>query len=143
MNMELKTYQREAIEALTEILIESLKQMVPLKIYQCNTLAVLSNFLQEAKLIGSAAAFDKNRNAPSYSPEYFALPKLEDAPYICLRLPTGGGKTLLGACSIRIAAETFLERDYPLVLWLVPTDVIRQQTLKVLRDPKSFYRQLY
>lgn len=113
-----------------------------LKKYQQQTLEALENFLTDAKLIGSAAAFDKNRNAPSYSPEYFALPKLEDAPYICLRLPTGGGKTLLGACSIRLAAETFLERDYPLVLWLVPTDVIRQQTLKVLRDPKSFYRQV-
>lgn len=117
MNMELKTYQRQTLEA-------------------------LEKFLTEAKLIGSAAAFDKNRNAPSYSPEYFALPKLEDAPYICLRLPTGGGKTLLGACSIKLAAEKFLEREYPLVLWLVPTDVIRQQTLKVLRDPKSFYRQV-
>lgn len=113
-----------------------------LKTYQQDTLTALKKFLTEAKLIGSAAAFDKNRNAPSYSPEYFALPKLEDAPYICLRLPTGGGKTLLGACSIRIAAETFLEREYSLVLWLVPTDVIRQQTLKVLRDPKSFYRQV-
>ena len=112
-----------------------------LKNYQRRTLETLSKFLLEAKLIGSAAAFKENRNAPSYSPEYFPLPKLEDAPYICLRLPTGGGKTLLGAYSIGLAAENFLEREYPLVLWLVPTDIIRQQTIKLLRTPSSFYRQ--
>ena len=112
-----------------------------LKNYQRRTLETLKKFLLEAKLIGSAAAFKENRNAPSYSPEYFPLPKLEDAPYICLRLPTGGGKTLLGAYSIGLAAENFLEREYPLVLWLVPTDIIRQQTIKLLRTPSSFYRQ--
>ena len=113
-----------------------------LKNYQQETLATLTKFFAEAKIIGIEAAFEKNRVAPSYSPEYFALKTLEDAPYICLRLPTGGGKTLLGACSIQIAAENFLEREYPFVLWLVPTDTIRQQTLKLLREPRSFYRQV-
>ena len=113
-----------------------------LKNYQEETLKTLGKFLSEAKIIGSAEAFEENRNAMSYTAEYFSLKGLEDAPYVCLRLPTGGGKTLLGAYSIKIAAENFLEREYPLVLWLVPTDVIRQQTLKVLRDVKSFYRQV-
>ena len=98
--------------------------------------------MSTARLIGSAAAFAENRNAPSYPPEYFPLPKLEDAPYICLRLPTGGGKTLLGAYAIPLAAENFLARENPLVLWLVPTDTIRQQTLKLLREPRNFYRQV-
>ena len=113
-----------------------------LKNYQRQTLEALSKFLNAAKLIGSAAAFKENRNAPSYSPEYRSLSGLDDAPYICLRLPTGGGKTLMGACSIKIAAENFLEREYSLVLWLVPTDTIRQQTLKALRDPRNFYWQV-
>ncbi|MBQ7454484.1 MAG: DEAD/DEAH box helicase family protein [Selenomonadaceae bacterium] len=113
-----------------------------LKNYQRQTLSTLKKFLSEAKLIGSAKAFTANRNAPSYSPEYFALKNLEDVPYICLRLPTGGGKTLLGACAIKLAADNFLEREYPLVLWLVPTDTIRQQTLKLLRDVRTFYRQV-
>ena len=113
-----------------------------LKNYQRQTLETLSKFLSAAKIIGSAAAFAENRNAPSYSSKYFALRELEDAPYICLRLPTGGGKTLMGAYSIATAAENFLEQEYPLVLWLVPTDIIRQQTLKLLRDPRTFYRQV-
>lgn len=113
-----------------------------LKNYQRETLETLKNFLTAAKLIGSEAAFYKHRKARSYPQEYFPLPRLESVPYICLRLPTGGGKTLLGACAIEVAATTFLEREYPLVLWLVPTDAIRQQTLKVLREPKNFYRQV-
>ncbi len=113
-----------------------------LKNYQRQTLETLAKFLTEAKIIGSAAAFAENQNAPSYPRRYFELRGLEDAPYICLRLPTGGGKTLLGACSIKLAAENFLEQEYPLVLWLVPTDTIRQQTLKLLRKPQSFYRQV-
>lgn len=112
-----------------------------LKPYQQNTLDALENFLHDAKLIGCAAAFNKHRNAPSYPRAYSPLPNLEDAPYICLRLPTGGGKTLLGACAICAATEKFFACEYPLVLWLVPSDVIRQQTLKLLRDPKTFYRQ--
>ncbi len=113
-----------------------------LKNYQRETLETLKNFLTAAKLIGSAESFYKHRKAPSYPQEYFPLPRLESVPYICLRLPTGGGKTLLGACAIEVAATTFLQREYPLVLWLVPTDAIRQQTLKVLREPKNFYRQV-
>lgn len=112
-----------------------------LKTYQQKTLDVLGKFLAEARTIGSAAAFTQNQNAPSYRHKYISLPELEDAPYICLRLPTGGGKTLLGAYSIKIAAENFLYKEYPLVLWLVPTDTIRQQTLKNLRDTNKFYWQ--
>ena len=112
-----------------------------LKPYQRRTLETLANFLTDAKLIGNAAAFDKHRNAPSYPRAYSPLPRLDDAPYICLRLPTGGGKTLLGACAVRVATTAFLEREYPLVLWLVPSDAIRQQTLKLLRNPRTFYRQ--
>lgn len=111
-----------------------------LKKYQQKTLDALKKFLNDAKLIGCAEAFHKHRDAPSYPREYLPLPSLDDAPYICLRLPTGGGKTLLGACSIRVAA-TALGKDYPLVLWLVPSDVIRQQTLKLLRDVRTYYRQ--
>jgi type III restriction enzyme len=66
---------------------------------------------------------------------YRPLPGLEKAPYVCLRLPTGGGKTLLAAHTLKIAADAYLERDFPIVLWLVPTNTIRAQTLETLRKP--------
>ena len=43
-------------------------------------------------------------------------------PYVCLRLPTGGGKTFLAARAVKVGAK-FLERENnPLVLWHIPTD---------------------
>ena len=63
-------------------------------------------------------------------------------PYICLRLPTGGGKTLIGTNAILLAAENFIERDFPFVLWLVPSNEIRRQTLKVLSNPNNFYSRI-
>ena len=110
-----------------------------LKTYQRRTLDILQEFLRAAKVSGVSAAFEMFRQAEGYNPHYQSLRKLADVPYVCLRLPTGGGKTLIGTHAIKIAAKYFLECDYPFVLWLVPTKEIRQQTLKVLRDPKSFY----
>ena len=113
-----------------------------LKNYQEQTLEKLSSFLNEAKVCGNIAeAFKNQREAVGYSDSYDALPKLEDAPYICLRLPTGGGKTLLGAYAIPLAANNFLEKEYPFVLWLVPTDMIRKQTIKVLSNLNSPHRR--
>jgi type III restriction enzyme len=72
---------------------------------------------------------------------YIPAPELPDLPYICLRLPTGGGKTFVAAHSIGVAAKELLHTDEPLVLWLVPSNAILQQTLKALRDRKHPYRQ--
>ena len=114
-----------------------------LKNYQKQTLEKLSAFLTEAKILGnSAKAFENQRDAVGYSPKYTPLKGLEDAPYVCLRLPTGGGKTLLASYAIPIAAKNFLEQEYPFVLWLVPTDMIRKQTLSVLLNPGSYNRKI-
>jgi hypothetical protein len=56
-------------------------------------------------------------------------------PYVCLRIPTGGGKTLLGAHAIARAARHYTGQERPVALWLVPTNTIRQQTLNALRQP--------
>ena len=67
------------------------------------------------------------------------MPKV---PYVCLRLPTGGGKTILASHSINIAKETWIDKDYPLVLWLVPTNTIRLQTADALKNTRHPYRQV-
>ncbi|MBK6599294.1 MAG: DEAD/DEAH box helicase family protein [Proteobacteria bacterium] len=61
-------------------------------------------------------------------------------PNVCLRLPTGGGKTLLAAHTVAVAGRHFLERDYPVVLWMVPTNTIRVQTAEALKKPGHPYR---
>lgn len=108
---------------------------VQLKNYQVSTLESLKTYLTQARVLGAKAAYDAHDKPNVVNrPAYQALPlPQEDVPYVCLRLPTGGGKTLLSAHSVRIASETYLERDFPLVLWLVPSNTIRQQTLETLK----------
>jgi type III restriction enzyme len=119
-----------------------------LKSYQKETLAALAHFLQEARVGGPKAAYEAIVNEPAqkarlgrYAGAYRALEAVPLAPYVCLRLPTGGGKTLLAARAVAVARDSWIERDHPLVLWLVPTNTIRLQTVEALKNTRHAYRQ--
>ena len=58
-------------------------------------------------------------------------------PHICFKVPTGGGKTLLGA-----AALERLNRPTGLVLWMVPSNAIYRQTKAALWNREHPYRQM-
>ena len=81
-----------------------------LKQYQTDTLGVLRRFFEDARLRGPKAAYEAITQEPEqakrlrgYGGKYEALLGQEEMPYVCLRLPTGGGKTLLGAHAIGVA----------------------------------------
>lgn len=119
-----------------------------LKKYQDATLAVLRRFLESARIHGAASAYAAITSEPEqaerlrgYGGTYVPLGGLADTPYVCLRLPTGGGKTLLAAHAIAVAKDAWIERDYPLVLWLVPSNMIRTQTVEALNNPRHPYRE--
>lgn len=57
-----------------------------------------------------------------------------DMPYFCLRVPTGGGKTWLAAKSAGLVNTHLLRCEHSVILWLVPSKPIREQTLRALRD---------
>ncbi len=57
-----------------------------------------------------------------------------DMPYFCLRVPTGGGKTWMAAKSLALVNTHLLRTEHSVVLWLVPSKPIRDQTLRALRD---------
>ncbi len=112
--------------------------MIRLKKYQDKSLEILRSFLESARFEGVKAAYDKlqyqrygNQNFKPFQP----LNGLENTPYACLRLPTGGGKTLLSAHTIALAGKAYIENEYPLTLWLVPTNTIKTQTLETLKNP--------
>lgn len=65
---------------------------------------------------------------------------IKGSPRICIKVPTGGGKTLIAASSISKFYDVF-KRDKMSVVWLVPSDAILVQTLKNLKDPNHPYRQ--
>jgi type III restriction enzyme len=62
-----------------------------------------------------------------------------DMPYFCLRVPTGGGKTWLAASSVALVNTQLLHSEHSLILWLVPSKAIRDQTLKALRERQHPY----
>ena len=120
-----------------------------LKQYQADTLSVLRRFFEEARIAGPKNAYEAITKEPEqaarlrgYAESYAPLKELPDVPYVCLRLPTGGGKTILAAHAVSIARNAWIEKDYPLVLWLVPTKTIRRQTVEALKNTRHAYRQV-
>jgi len=63
-------------------------------------------------------------------------------PNVCLKVPTGGGKTLLAAASVGRVFSSYLSRHTGLVLWIVPNEAIYRQTLKTLTNRDHPYRQM-
>lgn len=58
-------------------------------------------------------------------------------PHVCLKVPTGGGKTLLGVAALeRICSDTGF------ILWIVPTKAIYTQTFLAFRTREHPYRQM-
>ncbi|UWR92637.1 DEAD/DEAH box helicase family protein [Phaeobacter inhibens] len=122
-----------------------------LKDYQKSTLAALDTFFARALAEGPETAFNKAvkdqddlARLEGRKPEaraYKPLQELPNTPYVCLRLPTGGGKTLLAAETIRIVARSYMRRTYPLTLWFVPSDAIKTQTLEALKNRTHAYRR--
>lgn len=62
-----------------------------------------------------------------------------DMPYFCLRVPTGGGKTWLAAKSVLLANTYLLRCEHSVILWLVPSKPIREQTIKALKNRSHPY----
>lgn len=60
-------------------------------------------------------------------------------PYFCLRVPAGGGKTWLAAKSVPLVNTHLLCSEHSVILWLVPSKPIREQTLKALKDRSHPY----
>lgn len=108
--------------------------MLTLKTYQRAALDVLTAFLRAARIRGAKAAFEENSGG--YRTEPFG-----EVPCVCLRIPTGGGKTLLASHAVVHMAKEWQDSDAPAALWLTPSDTIRSQTLNALQTPGHPYRE--
>lgn len=117
--------------------------MLQLKEYQQRTLDALKSYFQACVSLGNAdtAFYDITRQVFGTGIPYRNVKELPGLPYVCLRVPTGGGKTLVACHSVSIAANDLLRADNPLVLWLVPSNAIREQTINALKDRAHPYRK--
>jgi type III restriction enzyme len=106
-----------------------------LKHYQTQALEALERYLRRAAVLGAGSAFNDCTGC-GYNAEPFG-----ELPCVCLRIPTGGGKTLLATHAVALLAREWPGRHpRPLALWLVPSDTIRSQTLKALSTPGHPFR---
>jgi type III restriction enzyme len=119
--LQLKDYQEKALESLRMYL------------KACDSMQDAdAAFYQTTRLLWEQGIPYRSIKEPS---------ELADIPYVCLRLPTGGGKTLLACHTVAVANKEYLKKENSLVLWLVPSNAIREQTLKALKDRGHAYRQ--
>jgi type III restriction enzyme len=120
--------------------------MIELKDYQNRVLDSLRRFLKLCSQTGnSEASFrevttdEDNETSVPYG--HVDAAGLAELPYVCLRVPTGGGKTLLACHAAGIAMKELLRADRSVVLWLVPSNTILDQTADALRNPRHPYRR--
>ncbi|MFH0991297.1 MAG: DEAD/DEAH box helicase family protein [bacterium] len=112
-----------------------------LKTYQQRTLENLTAFLKQVAIIKNPRRTYEEHIKETYKKDvtYNAV-GFTDVPYVCLRLPTGGGKTILAAYTVSLVCKEYLGRDFILVIWLVPNTTILDQTIKALQNRGHPYR---
>ncbi|MDA8256004.1 MAG: DEAD/DEAH box helicase family protein [Betaproteobacteria bacterium] len=107
--------------------------MFALKSYQVAALEALEGFFGRVRSVGLAAAWTEKVG--------YDATALGEVPAVCVRIPTGGGKTLLAAHAVGRIGKPLCGNDAPVVLWLVPSDAIRAQTLAALQSPRHPCRE--
>lgn len=117
--------------------------MLALKDYQLHSLEALRIYCQLTDTYADAdtAYYQLSKETLGSGVPYNSIAELPGLPYVCIRIPTGGGKTLVACYAISILKDELLKGDHPLVIWLVPSNTIRDQTLSALRNPEHPYRQ--
>lgn len=112
------------------------------KIYQQQVLESVETYFKNCRQYPSAlTAFTATtENLWGIGATYNALRGFPpNMPYFCLRVPTGGGKTWLAAKSIALVNTHLLRTDHSVILWLVPSTPIREQTLNALKNLQHPY----
>ena len=156
--MELKDYQQQALDTLDrylEALKETRQQADKATAYLASNsipdflIEQAENFARQAEdyLCTAWENLRKTSVLPGVTnaqgqnliPEHISRESAssEPIPHVCLKVPTGGGKTLLGVEAVR-----HLKLGTGFVLWLVPTKAIYAQTYEAFRNKEHPYRQI-
>ena len=67
-----------------------------------------------------------------------------DTPFVCMKIPTGGGKTLVGCHAVNEIMKTALrdKMERGIVMWFVPSEAIKTQTLRKFKDRHDWHRRV-
>ena len=66
---------------------------------------------------------------------------IKGVPHVCMKVPTGGGKTFMACSSVKRIFDEMPKDKPKVVVWLVPSDPILNQTIKTLSNITHPYRQ--
>lgn len=124
--------------------------MLQLKAYQQRTLDELKEFLTDANKLVKGSGLEPEKalklvfSLRNEDETYKSIPNLTNTPYVCVKIPTGGGKTLVASQSLSVIFDNYLQdkNGKGLVMWFVPSDAIRTQTLSNFRNREHPYREV-
>jgi type III restriction enzyme len=122
--MELKTYQRTVI----------------------NDLGLYIDTLQEEKKLPEAfIKYWKEHPRNAFVPKHGeAVEPYKDninrVPTVCVKVPTAGGKTFIACNALEVIFKKIRSDSPRIVVWLVPSVTILEQTVRNLRNPSHPYR---
>jgi type III restriction enzyme len=144
--MELKDFQQTVLDGLDQYLdelvlqrenyvkIERLKQENP------GVEIDLPDFTESAWVkLRNTGLLPSARANIAFSPRKDGVNR--PVPAISLKIPTGGGKTLLAANAVSRIMGKWVRRNSGFVLWIVPNESIYAQTKKALINREHPYRQ--
>ncbi len=112
-----------------------------LKQYQSKVIADLNTYLDFFSTCGRADIAYKNLwDRKSIHPPRPWNAVLGETPMVCMKVPTAGGKTFLGINAIASIFGTIPMDQHKVVVWLVPSATILDQTIKNFRNTSHEYR---
>ncbi len=129
--MDLKEYQEKALKRVRDYL-EALNrwQDTNERVVKAAGVEAALDFPQKAweEIVQADYRFRKNGLGASL-------------PSFCLKIPTGGGKTLLAVKAIDLINTMYRKKQTGLILWIVPSEQIYRQTFQSLKNREHPYRQ--
>ena len=114
-----------------------------LKNFQKAVIADLSKYLALLPDMSASEAFTafwEAENVSLKTGEYYR-DTLNGVPNVCVKVPTGGGKTFIAASAIAPIFDSLPHTKTKAVVWLVPSDSILEQTLRNLKNSYHPYRE--
>jgi len=120
-----------------------------LKPYQKKVIEDLSLFLdyveKENDYMSAYKKYREDQGIPVDAINPKALPPykntIPNCPHVCMKVPTAGGKTFIACNALKTIFDKFSPTKEKVVVWLVPSITILDQTIKNLSNPDHPYRQ--
>ena len=120
--------------------------MLPLKNYQKEVIQDLSSYIDCVNNTSNLfAAWEEYWRRKDICVGFGGVPiynnSIQGVPHVCMKVPTGGGKTYIGCAAIKKIFDKMPKSMPQVVVWLVPSDSILTQTINNLSNPQHDYRQ--